>query len=249
MNKLNNLLLEDFLKDSSDTRLFLFINGINKDFPVTKASKTAVRLLIEDYKADKSKLRLKTIEKYLSNGESSAKKPKVNKLIALVGPKVEKDPKVLRMMALRDSIQQMRQTPHQLTELIAAEKELNKLETEAGLRSSKDPKDWTPEERQQSVQASEISLLKGAFGDWHDPKSFAHEILYGNKPKFILQRDTIGTPEFLMELLEKYSGSRARKLVATTLVGGGQKPVIEFCDPMQATPSYNNDSRQIAVKG
>lgn len=227
MNKSQTLLLEDYLKDSTDLRLLTFVTCLNPAFKLNKSAKDQLKMLIADYHKDPSKQRLRILEGFVLEkvevkGAKVVKKKQVDQLQALIAPQTEDEKKVARIFELEKEIKQIRQVmvstelpKSELERFHTLKNELMHLEVDLG-RSGYDPMSgsaFNPDPN--AVEKSELALVMGCVGDWNRPGTFAHEIVNGSKPQFYISGKGKNSDAFdmkkILEWLEKFVGKPIRK--------------------------------------
>lgn len=228
MNKINKLQLEDYINDSKPLNLVLFATGLNPEFKLDKSHKEGLSELINKYKLDKSKDRLKIIENYIL-GNTKVKdiskrikpsqiiKAEENKLTSEESEDLEaKKAKALAMDKLRQQIMICRRVPAssrsvqsegELQDLL---NQLRKLETEAGMY------DEVPPEK------SKLDSIFAMFGHWDDPESLAYELRFGNRQ--VIEIQTSDNVKGVFEDMIKLSGKEFRQFYITNnIMSGGAR--------------------------
>jgi hypothetical protein len=230
-------------------RLDIFISSFSMTF--NNSQKKQLNLLIEDYKLDSSKQRLKLIESFLTAGKK--KEELENKLTRLIGPKAIASSDELRLIELNNEIrliqgehgsnqQAYRKDPN----YIAFIEELKELEDKLGYND----KDIDAQAK------SEVAILRGCLGDWNKQGSYSWEILNGSMPQFTVQslggkrNTTCWDMTLLIGWLEKHSGQKARKFkITNTIAGGNPKQAWILVDVRSGLPAASPVSMTNANTG
>ncbi len=203
MNKNQDLLLQDYLKDRSDTRLSIFVSSVNPSFKLTKGNKEHVKLLIADWESDKSKLRLKNISLFLSADSDIVlnKKSATKKNFKL--SKIENETLSDTDIAYREANQELKELVDSLKENIK-DKEIvailkpqiadveRRIDVIARKKDVELASSINPEQEERKI------LIK-IFGDPTDPSSLAHRVLNCETNAFKLT--SIYNPEVMIKRL------------------------------------------------
>ncbi len=226
MNKNHKLLLNDYLKDSSEKRLSLFISMVNSQFKLDKKSKEQVISLIEDYKLDNSKQRLNILETFIAGNkkEDGLFRPKTAKKIAAgeIKQTVEevKETKQIsedniKADAIRKTMMGLMRSrrPDMFNQKLEAQidelkAELKPIEERLGCY------DVVPSEK------SKLDVIFGVFGHWDDPESVAYELRCGIRPKIQIRTDQDVRQAFADMVLLAQVAFRQFYLTNNALAGG-----------------------------
>jgi hypothetical protein len=205
------LLLNDYLKDSTDLRLSLFVNSINPVFAVNKKNSDSIKQLISDYKLDNSKQRVKNIENYLNSAvetkETKTKRFKPSELKnmpkselaavskAVIKERTEIEKKEELLLNLKRT-ENWNMNPALLEKITGLQSELNELYRERGDYEIKPP------------EATYFAIVNGFLGHWEDEGSIAYKLVNQLEPRIIVNCSM--DPVTLINWLEQLSGKQIR---------------------------------------
>ena len=214
MDKNSKLLLEDYLKDPTQMRLFLFASRVSPNFKLTKANSPALAQLILDYQTDPKPVRLKNIETFLGNVPlpKNRIKPSDMKKMSTVQSQTVKKEKT-EFDKKREELGRLKATPgwgensSLRDKIFALQEEVNELDRQQG---GFDP---------QPPEATYLAIVIGAVGHWEDPNSIAYELIHGTQPRITL--DSGQNFNLILDWLQQFSGKPLRPWIVQTNKGYG----------------------------
>ncbi len=245
MTKNHKLLLQDYLKDSTDLRLSLFATMLNSLFKLDKKNKEQLVRLIDDYKLDQSKMRLDMIEKFIGGAsqEKGLFKPKQAKEVK-ASPVQTAELKELsdnekQMNNLRSALSALLRTPNWATNISVKNQiddlraQLQPLEMKAGFYDPAPP------------EKSKLDIIFGLFGHWDDPESLAYEMFHGNRPRLEV-RTNQDVPQAIRDLIV-LSGKQMRQFYVTSnemsggVKGTNHRPIWTLVDAASGQGPANSN--------
>ncbi len=183
MEKMQLLLLNDYLNDSTDIRLSLFANRVNSLFVLNKKNSQSLKQLINDYKNDKTnKMRLKNIESFLGANSSIPKnrlKPSQMKeltpeKVAVIRKEKTEFDKLIEELGRFKSIHNWGANPTLLAKISELQMKVDDMDRERGGFDAKPP------------EQTYLDIVLGAVGHWDDTESIAYELINGNQPRITI---------------------------------------------------------------
>ena len=158
MRKEQILLLNDLLKDRSNTRLNIFVKSLSPEYKLTNKAAKELNILINDYVADKdNKLRFKAIEKYI-----------VNSPVKSIVKSTEHTPNIHK--EFNDKYEELKRTGN---------KELYKELNDMGNKLD-DLVEYPQEFHDNNIKQDITQIL----GDWNDENTLSYKILNGKLNAF-----------------------------------------------------------------
>lgn len=176
------ILINDYLKDKSDTRLKILVSNVNPDF-MLKKNKDMVVLVLEDYEKDPSPKRLKAIKNLLGGNMEKVSIKKAKKQMAN-NPNTIDDEYIgimNEMKELNNQIVDAKGDKMVLGALMPIYTELNsRLDLAIRKREKEAMKNLDP------VKIEKEMIIK-LFGDPEDTNTHAYKILNGHAADFRIQ--------------------------------------------------------------
>ena len=239
LNKIQKLSLTDYLNDTTDIRLKIFLKSLNPEFTVTKSSMNDIKAILEDYRKDNNKSRLKLLENYVGGLDvRHARKIKPGTKISILS-----NPRAAEYKTLVDECTKLQRihgngtpNPDIVNRINEFRTKMQSMESELGLKTFDPTRGDIADPA--AIAEYEVSLIKGVLGDWEKQGTFAWEILYGAKSSFTLippagkNLDAFGGGskdsdsektgiDHILELLGKHSGKRPRNFNVKFFLGQG----------------------------
>jgi hypothetical protein len=238
MNKIQKISLTDYLNDPTDVRLKIFVSSMNPSFVVTKSAAADIRVILEDYRKDNDKSRLKLLTAYL--GASKAKTPKNLPVTGKLSILNSVDPRLTELKKLNDECAALQRqhggsvpNPTIVNRINELKLQMQSLETELGMTSFDPTRGDVVDPK--AIEDYEKALVVGVLGPWDKEGTFSWEILRGHRSSFMLRPpnnknldalcgtsgDGVKGIDHIIKLLEKHSGQRARKFDTKVIFGQG----------------------------
>lgn len=247
MNKLQTLLLNDYLKDPTPTRLALFAGRMNPNFKLSKSNSPQLIQLITDYKADPSKGRLKIIESFLSVSPIPKTSVTPSQMKKMTPREIEvKRTEKTEYEKKRDELSRLKSTPDWGSngalrdKIYSLQEEVNALEREMGMFDEKPPEE------------TYFAIVTGILGHWEDPSSIAYELIHGTQPRLVI--DSGQNFEIILQWLQMLSGQQLRPWLVQTNKGYGTmsgkfKEQVTLTDQRSGLPPIKENGVSLRFDG